>query len=99
DANGKIEVTKGIAQLMQTCVIDENQVDKYYDIILGSSVTPLPLLANGEADYPEIKIPSLANRVAVQPPTEPKLKGESVGPPGPGMAGGFGAQGRRAAFG
>src|SRR5262249_29155583 len=33
DANGKVEVTKGIAQLMQTCVIDENQVDKYYDII------------------------------------------------------------------
>ena len=43
DANGKVEVSKGIAQLMQTCIIDENQVDKYYDVILGSSVTPLPL--------------------------------------------------------
>src|SRR5439155_12715256 len=59
DAAGKVEVSKGIVRLMQTCIIDENQVDKYYDVILGSSVTPLPMLANGESDYPEVKLASL----------------------------------------
>src|SRR5439155_21236707 len=74
DANGKVEVSRGIAALMQQCVIDENQVDKYYDVIYGSSVTPLPTLANGEADYPDIKLASLANRVAPAVPVEPKMK-------------------------
>src|SRR5207253_10810242 len=60
-------------------------------------------LANGESDYPEIKLASLANRLAPQAVPDPaKGKGESAGsPPGmPGVPGVFsGAAGKRAPFG
>jgi hypothetical protein len=92
----KQKVSRAVVDLMQTCYIDTKEVDKYYDVIYGSSVTPLPALAGGKGEYPEIKLAALANRTAPSLPEGGKTpkEGSPPVPPPPG-GNGFGVPGAK----
>jgi hypothetical protein len=76
---GKTQPSPAIARLLQTCLYDSAQVDKYSEVIFGASVTPLPqIAATGKFEYPDIKIPAIAKAMVAAPATAP------VGPSGTG---------------
>jgi hypothetical protein len=76
---GKTEPNPALKRLLETCIYDATQVEKYMEVIYGASVTPLPVVA-GKFDYPEIKIPEIAKALTAGPAPTP------VGPqPGQGL--------------
>jgi hypothetical protein len=72
-ATGKTEPSPAVAKLLETCIYDVNQAEKYAEVIFGATVTPLPLIAsfNNKGDYPEIKIPDIAKAITAVPTPTP----------------------------
>jgi hypothetical protein len=74
---GKTQPSPSVSRLLQTCLYDSAQVDKYSEVIFGASVTPLPLIATpltqvaGKFEYPDIKIPAIAKAMVAAPATPP----------------------------
>jgi hypothetical protein len=68
---GALKIAAPIEKLLKECVYDERWIDKYYDVLYGSSATPLPLLTNN-AEYKEIKLPGIGGRPAPPPKVDPK---------------------------
>jgi hypothetical protein len=71
---GKMSVRYPIEKLLREALYDEREVSKYVDVLYGSSVSPLPQLAsrdNKVAEYPEVNLPGVVNRL---PPSVDKSK-------------------------
>jgi len=81
DTGEVIKIAPKIEKLLKEAVYDERWVDSYYDVIYGTSATPLPLLANNEA-YPKLELPGIVERPPPPPKADPK-KLQFVGKGGP----------------